>query len=111
MPRYFPKRGDFISLDFDPHAGHEQKGRRPALVLSHDAFNRRTGMVIVCPVTNKDRGFPFHLQIPLEMAVTGVVMVDQIKSIDFGARHARFVGTASSDSLEEILAMLDACIR
>lgn len=111
MPRYSPKRGDFISLDFDPQAGHEQKGRRPALVLSHDAFNRRTGMVTVCPVTNKDRGFPFHLQIPHEIAVTGVVMVDQIKSIDFGARRARFVSTAPSDFVEEILAMLDACIR
>lgn len=111
MARYIPKRGDFVSLTFDPQAGHEQKGRRPALVLSHDLFNRHTGMVIACPITNTDRGVPFHLRIPASSSVTGVVMVDQIKSVDYAARRAKFIEPAPDSLLEEVLALLDTCIK
>lgn len=111
MARYVPRRGDFVSLSFDPQAGHEQKGRRPALVLSHELFNRHTGMVIACPVTNTDRGISFHLPIPATMSVTGVVMVDHVKSVDYLARKARFIEAAPIAFLDDVLAVLDACIK
>ncbi len=86
MPGYVPRKGDFIAVTFDPQSGHEQKGRRPALVVSNDLFNRHTGLAIVCPITNTERGLPFHVAIPNDLGVTGFVMVEQVKSIDFRAR-------------------------
>ena len=111
MPRYVPKKGDFITLSFDPQAGHEQKGRRPALVVSNDLFNRHTGLAIVCPITNTDRAFPFHLAVPPESTLTGFVMVEQVKSIDYVTRGARFVKPAPSEFVENVLDLIDACIR
>jgi len=87
MARYIPKKGDFVALTFDPQSGHEQKGRRPALVVSNDLFNQRTGLTIVCPITNTDRNIPFHVKIPEGSSLTGFVMVDQVKSIDYVARN------------------------
>ena len=110
MPAYIPKKGDFIAVTFDPQSGHEQKGRRPALVVSNDLFNSSTGLTIVCPITNTRRDFPFHVSIDDDPKVTGVVMVEQVKSIDFRTRSARRISTASSSVLEEVLSLLDACI-
>src|SRR5204863_5077365 len=95
MAAYVPAKGDFITLTFDPQSGHEQRGRRPALVLSNQAFNQATGLVIVCPLTNTDRGVPFHLPVPVSSSLTGFVMVEQVKSVDYNARQARFVEAAS----------------
>ena len=111
MSRYFPKKGDFISISFDPQTGHEQKGRRPALVVSNDLFNKHTGLAIVCPITNTDRGFPFHLPIPAASPLTGFVMVEQLKSVDFSKRRAKFVHRAPPEFLEDVLDMIDVCIR
>jgi mRNA interferase MazF len=111
VPRYVPKKGDFITLSFDPQAGHEQKGRRPALVVSNDLFNRHTGLAIVCPITNTDRRFPFHLAVPAVSSLTGFVMVEQVKSIDYATRGARFVRRAPDEFLEDVLDLIDACIR
>ena len=110
MAAYVPKKGDLIVLSFDPQAGHEQKGRRPALVVSNDLFNRHTGLAIVCPITQTEREFPFHVPIPPEVKVSGVVMVDQVKSIDFRSRKAKRIGKAPPQLLDEVLAILDACI-
>jgi mRNA interferase MazF len=110
MASYFPKKGDFIAVTFDPQSGHEQKGRRPALVVSNDLFNRHAGLVVVCPITRADRKYPFHVAIPSGTGVTGFVMVDQVKSIDFRSRKAKRIGTAGAQLLEEVLAILDACI-
>lgn len=107
---YVPKQGDFIALSFDPQAGHEQKGRRPALVVSKEAFQRATGLAFCCPITNTNRGIPFHVPIPAGHSLSGVVMVDQVKSLDLAARRARFIEAAPSGLLEEVLAILDACI-
>ena len=85
MVHYVPRKGEFITLSFDPQAGHEQNGRRPALVLSNDLFNRHTGLVIVCPITSTDRRFPFHLPVPQSSSLTGFVMVEQVKV--GGSRH------------------------
>ncbi|MCC6452868.1 MAG: type II toxin-antitoxin system PemK/MazF family toxin [Acidobacteria bacterium] len=111
MPRYIPRKGDFITLSFDPQSGHEQKGRRPALVLSNDLFNKHTGLSIVCPVTNTDRKFPFHLPIPMQVSLTGFVMVEQVKSIDFSSRQAKFVERAPKDLVDDVLALMDACTK
>ncbi len=111
MPRYIPHKGDFITLSFDPQAGHEQKGRRPALVVSNNLFNKHTGLAIVCPVTNTDRNFPFHLEVPGGSSLTGFVMVEQVKSIDHSVRGAKFVESAPKGFVEDVLDLIDACVR
>ena len=110
MPRYVPEKGDFLILTFDPQAGREQKGRRPALVVSNTLFNRHTGLAMVCPVTNTFRDIPFHVPVPAASSLNGYVMVEQIKSVDCARRKARFVERASRPLLDEVLAILDACL-
>ena len=111
MARYVPQKGDFISLNFDPQAGHEQKGRRPALVVSNFLFNKHTGLALVCPLTNTDRRIPFHLPVPTTDSLTGFVMVDQVKSVDFNNRKAGFIAKAPDELLEDVLAVLDAITK
>lgn len=111
MPAYVPDKGDFITLSFDPQSGHEQKGRRPALVISNFLFNRATGLAIVCPVTNTDRHIPFHLLVPSSSSLTGFVMVEQVKSVDYNARKAKFVEKAPVQFVEDVLALVDVCIK
>jgi len=110
MRDFVPAQGDLIALSFDPQSGHEQKGGRPALVVSREAFNRGTGLAMVCPLTNTDRRFPFHVPVPPGCKVTGFVMVEQVKSIDFRARGARPIEQAPDELLDEVLAILDACL-
>ena len=110
MAAYVPKKGDFVTVTFDPQSGHEQRGRRPALVVSNDLFNRHTGLCIACPITRTRRDFPFHVPIPEDQDVAGFVMVEQVKSIDFRPRNARRIGRAPAQVLEEALSILDACI-
>jgi mRNA interferase MazF len=110
MKRYVPEKGDFVAINFDPQSGHEQKGRRPALVVSNTLFNESTGLAIVCPLTNTDRHFPFHVAVAGDSNVTGFVMVEQAKSIDFHARAATRIGRASDDVIEQVLSILDACL-
>ena len=110
MAPYIPRQGDIIAITFDPQAGHEQKGRRPALVISKDLFNSSTGLAMVCPITNTDRGFPFHVPIPTTSKLTGFVMVEQVKSIDFRARRASRIESGNEVLLSEALSILDACI-
>lgn len=110
MAAYVPRQGDLIAVTFDPQSGHEQRGRRPALVVSKDLFNRETGLCIACPITSTDRAYPFHIAIPPGSPVTGFAMVEQVKSIDYSARRVRRIGRAPIELLEEVLAVLDACI-
>ena len=110
MRTYIPKKGDFIAVTFDPQSGHEQKGRRPALVVSNTLFNQQTGLAMVCPLTTTDRGYPFHVSVTKNPNVKGFVMVEQVKSIDCRARQAKAIGQASDDLLDEVLSILDACI-
>ena len=110
MAEYVPRKGDFIALTFDPQSGHEQRGRRPALVVSNDLFNRHTGLCMACPITRTRRDYPFHVPIPDGQAVAGFVMVEQVKSVDFQSRKARRIGQASIQVLEETLSLLDACL-
>jgi mRNA interferase MazF len=110
MAQYVPRQGDFIALAFEPQTGHEQSGRRPALVVSHDLFNQGTGLAIVCPITSMRRDYPFHVAIPEGSDVTGFVMVEQVRSIDFRTRRAKRIGPAPDQVLQEALSLLDACI-
>jgi len=110
MESYIPQKGDFIILTFDPQSGHEQKGRRPAVVISNYLFNKHTGLAIVCPITNTFRNIPFHIKIPEHFSLSGYIMVEQIKSVDFKSRQAKFVEKAEKAVLNEMLAILDACM-
>src|SRR3990172_4428479 len=100
MPRYVPKQGDFVILSFDPQSGHEQKGRRPALVVSTTLFNKHTGLAMVCPITNTFRNFPFHVEVPAESSVKGYIMAEQVKSIDYASRRMKFVEKAARSTVE-----------
>lgn len=110
MARYVPKQGDFVAVTFDPQSGHEQKGRRPALVVSRSEFNRHTGMAMLCPITNTFRNYPFHVAVPPGSKLTGYIMVEQLKSIDYGSRKAKLIGKAPRAVVDEVLGILDACI-
>ncbi|MBP7866752.1 MAG: type II toxin-antitoxin system PemK/MazF family toxin [Acidobacteria bacterium] len=110
MKAGIPEKGDFITITFDPQSGHEQRGRRPALVVSNTLFNERTGLAIVCPLTRTVRGFPFHVAVAGMPGVDGFVMVEQVKSVDFRARKAEIIGKAPDEVLDEVLSILDACI-
>src|SRR5437762_12302024 len=100
MARYVPKQGDFVIVNFDPQSGHEQKGRRPGLVVSKTEFNRHTGLAFLCPVTNTPRNFPFHVPISAASKLTGYIMVEQTRSLDYASRKAKFVETASRAILD-----------
>jgi len=104
--RYVPERGDLLWLTFDPQAGHEQAGRRPALVLSPAAYNRRAGLALVCPITNQAKGYPFEVALPEGSRISGVVLADHVKSADWAARRAQFAGKVATELLAEVTAKL-----
>lgn len=110
MAEYIPQKGDFVIVTSNPQSGHEQKGSRPALVVSNNLFNERTGLAIVCPITNTSRDFPFHVKVPEQSSLTGYIMVEQVKSIDFISRKVNYVERVPADVLSDVLAILDACI-
>ena len=110
MPRYIPQKGDFVIVTFNPQSGHEQKGRRTAIVVSNKLFNRATGLAIVCPITSSPRNIPFHVPVPGDSSLIGYIMVEQVKSIDYKSRQLKFIEKAPMDILEEVLGILDACI-
>lgn len=104
MPRrYVPQRGDIVWLSFHPQAGHEQAGRRPALVLSPAVYNAKVGLALFCPITSRVKGYPFEVVIPSGLAVGGVVLSDQVKSLDWRARRAEFAGQLPEVHVLEVL--------
>ena len=108
---YVPARGDLVWLQFNPQAGHEQAGLRPALVISPSSYNRRVGLAVCCPVTSQVKGYPFEVLLPEGLGVNGAVLSDQIKCLDWRVRRARRIGRVSDDVLQEtvgkILALVD----
>ncbi len=106
---YIPKKGDLVILTFDPSSGDEQKGRRPALIISNEAFNKALGLAIACPITNTDRNFPFHVKIESEK-LTGFIMTEQIKSIDYNARKVKFVEKVDNEILNQVLGITKSII-
>ena len=108
---YVPDRGDGVWLTFNPQSGHEQAGRRPALVLSPAAYNGKAGLAILCPITNQAKGYPFEVAIPAGLAATGVVLADQVKSLDWRARQAEFITRLPDDVVQEVLRKLSTLLR
>ena len=108
---YVPERGDIVWLDFDPQAGHEQAGKRPAFVLSPAAYNRKVGLALLCPVTNKIKGYPFEVNVPDGLKITGTVLSDQIKSLDWNARNATFICKLPEEIIEKVLAKATTLLR
>ena len=108
---YIPEQGDIILLKFDPQAGFEQKGKRPAFVASNHTFNQFTKMAVVCPITNTDRGFPLHVALDQRTKTTGVIMCEQAKSLDISARNATFLEQAPKDIIEEVIDILTGFIE
>jgi len=107
---YVPEQGHAVWLTFDPQAGHEQAGRRPAVVLTPTAYNRKTGLVLVCPVTSRIKGYPFEVSLPASLPVSGVVLADQAKSADWRARQAVYICELPADVLLHVLAKLSALL-
>ena len=103
---YVPEVGDLVWLTFDPQAGREQAGRRPALVLSPKAYNAKSGLVLVCPITNHVKGYPFEVPVTAGQGVTGVVLADHLKSVDWKARHAEKLGYCAPEVIDEVRARL-----
>lgn len=103
---YVPERGHVVWLTFDPQAGHEQAGRRPALVLSPAAYNRRIGLLLACPVTSQAKGYPFEVPLPPGSVVKGVVLSDQVRSTDWRARQAAFLCALPEAAVAEVMARL-----
>jgi mRNA interferase MazF len=101
--KYVPERGDVLWLQFSPQAGHEQAGKRPAVCLSPRVYNEKTNLGLFCPVTSKQKGYPFEIPIPSDIPVKGVILSDQIKSLDWNIREASFIAKLPENTLKEIL--------
>ena len=102
-----PDRGDLIWLTFDPQAGREQSGRRPAIVLSPIAYNIKTGLSILCPITSQYKGYPFEVRLPDDLPVEGFILADHLKSVDWRERQAAFIGRVRPETLTAILNRID----
>jgi mRNA interferase MazF len=101
--RYVPARGDVVWITFNPQAGHEQAGRRPALVLSPISYNRKVGLAIFCPITSQVKGYPFEVTIPTGSKLDGVILADQVKSLDWRIRKTEFICKLSRETTDEVL--------
>jgi mRNA interferase MazF len=107
---YVPERGDAVWITLDPQAGHEQAGRRPALVLSPAAYNGRVGLALFCPITGQVKGYPFEIGLPEGLPVSGVVLADQMKSLDWRARRAARIGNVPDEVVALVLKRLHALL-
>lgn len=105
-----PKKGDIIYLQFNPQTGHEQAGRRPAIVLSPQAFNDKTGFAFVCPITSQKKDYPFEVDLPKNIKTQGVILTDQLKSLDWTARDIQIVENVDEATLEKCLYLIQLII-
>ncbi|MCD5414704.1 MAG: type II toxin-antitoxin system PemK/MazF family toxin [Clostridiales bacterium] len=104
--KYTPKHGDIVFLEFDPQAGHEQKSKRPALIVSNNTYNQFTNMSIVCPIMSNVKKFPLHVKLDERTKTMGVIMCEQVKALDVKARKAEFYEKLPNDILEEVLEII-----
>lgn len=112
MPRrYAPERGDVVWLQFTPQAGHEQAGRRPAVTLSPRLYNEKVGLGLFCPITSHVKGYPFEVRLPEGLPGGGVALCDQVKSLDWGIRHAQFVCQLPETTVAEVMAKVQTLLR
>ena len=103
---HVPRRGDVLWISLNPQAGHEQAGRRPAVVLSPQSYNSKVGLAILCPITSQPKGYPFEVLLPAGLPVAGAILSDQVKSLDWRARHAELICTLSTEAISEALKKL-----
>lgn len=108
---YIPERGDVVWITLNPQAGHEQAGRRPAIVLSPAAYNGKVGLAVLCPITRQVKGYPFEVLIPDGCGVSGVILADQVKSLDWRARGAELFCSLPAETVNEVLLKLGALVR
>ena len=107
---YVPERGDAVWITLDPQAGHEQAGRRPALVLSPSAYNGRVGLALLCPITPQVKGYPFEVRLPAGFPVAGVVGADQVKSLDWRARKATRIAAVPEEIVTQVVSRLQTLL-
>ena len=107
---HVPERGDVVWLQFNPRVGSEQAGRRPALVVSPKSYNKKVGLALVCPITSRLKGYPFEVELPEGLDATGAILCDQLKSLDWRARHATRVGSVSGPVMQEVTARILALV-
>ena len=107
---YVPKCGDVVWITMNPQAGHEQAGRRPAVVLSPQTYNSKVGLAILCPFTNQVKGYPFEVLLPAGLPIVGAILSDQVKSLNWHARNVEFICTLSDEAISEILQKLGALL-
>lgn len=105
-PAYVPQRADVVWLTFDPQAGHEQAGRRPAVVVSPGKYNQKVGLALFCPITGRSKGYPYEVAIPPRLPIEGVILSDQLKSLDWRAREAQLVARLPETSMAEVLSKI-----
>lgn len=110
-PEYVPERGDAVWLNFNPQTGHEQAGHRPALVLSPASYNKKVGLALLCPITSQVKGYPFEVSLPDSASVTGVVLADQIKSLDWRRRGAEQIEQLPEATTWEVISKVQALLR
>ncbi|MFB5762000.1 endoribonuclease MazF [Paenibacillus medicaginis] len=109
--QYVPDRGDLVWLQFNPQAEHERAGKRPALVISPATYNRKVGLSLLCPVTSKVKGYPFEVIIPQDLPIEGVILSDQVKSLDWQSRLATFICKVPDETLAEVVSKMELLIR
>ena len=110
-PTEAPDRGDVVWVSLNPQAGHEQAGRRPALVISPVSYNAKTGLALLCPITSRVKGYPFEVQIPEGLPISGVVLADQVKSLDWQVRRAEKAASAPEEVVFEVFGKLHALLK
>ena len=108
---YVPERGDIVWIRLNPQAGHEQAGRRPAVVVSPRSYNGKVGLGLFCPITSQVKGYPFEVSVPQNLPVGGVVLADQVKSLDWRARKAEFAGRLPIETRDEVLGKLGSLLE
>lgn len=109
--RYVPRRGDAVWLNFDPQTGSEQAGHRPALVLSPASYNGKVGLALLCPVTSRVKGYPFEVRLPKGLGVHGVVLADQVRSLDWRRREAERIEAVPEAVVQEVIAKVRTLLR
>jgi len=108
---YVPARGDAVWINLNPQAGHEQAGRRPAVVVSPAAYNKRVGLALLCPVTGQVKGYPFEVLIPSGQPVSGAILSDQLKSLDWKARNTLLIGKLPDAVIDEVLQKIGTLLK
>lgn len=107
---YIPNRGDIVYLDLNPTKGHEQRGYRPALIISPAAYSKKSSLALLCPITSQQKGYPFEILLPEDLQTHGVILVDQIRSLDWRVRQIKFVETVSPEVMAEVQAKITPLI-